>query len=187
MRRLVLCLMLFPLLALAACGGLSKTGNGGYLVGNGQVMEFKPADRGAPVDLSGTTLDGKPYYVKDDLGKVVVINTWWSLCGPCNTEMPMLERLHQSLGDSVAFVGLNIRDTSADNGIAFEKGHGVTYPSIYSPGGQGTLAFSAKVSPRTIPSTAVLDAQGRVAAIIRGAISGNQTLADVIQDVQKSE
>ncbi|WGL52924.1 TlpA disulfide reductase family protein [Nocardioides sp. BP30] len=172
--------VLVPLLA--ACG-MSGTSTGGYLVGDGQVQAVHTADRGKPVDLSGTTLDGKPLDFATDRGKVVVVNTWWSGCGPCSTEMPMLQQASQDLGTSATFVGINIRDSSAANGLAFQRAHGVTYPSLYSPDGKAVLAFSSKFSPRTIPSTAVLDTEGRVAAIIRGQIPSKLTLTETVQCV----
>lgn len=181
--RLLALAVLAPLLALLAACGMSGTSTGGYLVGDGQVQAVAAADRGKPVDLSGTTLDGKQLSLASDRGKVVVVNTWWSGCGPCNTEMPMLQQASAALGDSATFVGINIRDTSAANGLAFQRQHGVTYPSLYSPDGKAVLAFPAKYSPRTIPATAVLDTQGRVAAIIRGSIPSKLTLTETVQCV----
>jgi thiol-disulfide isomerase/thioredoxin len=167
---------------LAACG-LSGTNDGGYITGDGRVQAVHIAKRGAPVELSGTTLDGKPFDLASDRGKVVVVNTWWSGCGPCNNEMPMLQQAAASLVDTAAFVGIDIRETSAANGLAFQRQHGVTYPSLYSPDGKAVLAFPSAYAPRTIPATVVLDAQGRVGAIIRGAIPSKLTLTETVQCV----
>jgi thiol-disulfide isomerase/thioredoxin len=166
-----------------ACG-LTGTNSGGYITGNSQVQGVPSAKRDAPVELTGTTLEGKPFDLASDRGKVVVVNTWWSGCGPCNSEMPMLQQASKELGSSVAFVGINIRDTSAANGLAFQRQHGVTYPSVYSPDGKAVLAFPPAYSPRTIPATAVLDTQGRVAAVIRGAIPSKLTLTETVQCVE---
>lgn len=166
---------------LAGCG-LSGTNDGGYIAGDGRVAEYAAADRGQPVALTGKTLDGKRFDLADLRGRVVVLNVWWTGCGPCRREMPMLQQAHRALGDKVAFVGLNIRDSSAAQGLAFQRKYGVSYPSLYSPDGRAVLALKGKVSPRTIPATAVLDKQGRVAALIRGEVPGRTTLEDVIQD-----
>lgn len=184
-RRRFLAILALGLLApLATACGLSGTNDGGYIVGDSQVQAVPSAKRGAPVDLSGTTLDGKPFDLSSTRGTVTVVNTWWSGCGPCNTEMPMLQQASQSLGSGADFVGINIRDTSADNGLAFQRAHGVTYPSLYSPDGKAVLAFPAAYAPRTIPATAVLDTKGRVAAIIRGAVPSKLTLVETVQCVQ---
>lgn len=179
-RALAAAAVLVPLLA--ACGP-AGTNDGGYIGGDGHVQAVPVAKRGNPVDLSGTTLDGKPIDLATDRGHVVVVNTWWSGCGPCNTEMPMLQQAATQLSGTATFVGINIRDTSAANGLAFQRDHGVTYPSIYSPDGRAVLAFPPAYAPRAIPATAVLDTQGRVAAIIRGAIPSKITLTETVQCV----
>jgi len=183
-RRGVLAVLALGLLApfVAGCG-LSGTNDGGYIVGNSQVEAVPLAQRRDPIELTGTTLDGKQLDLASTRGKVTVINTWWSGCGPCNTEMPMLQQASQSLGSSADFVGINIRDNSAADGLAFQRAHGVTYPSIYSPDGKAVLAFPSAYAPRSVPATAILDAKGRVAAIIRGAIPSKLTLTETVQCV----
>ena len=47
------------------------------------------------------------------------------------------------------FVGINIRDASADNARGFERNLASTYPSLYDPGGEALLAFSGSRSART--------------------------------------
>lgn len=170
-------------LVLTGCSGLQGTGDKGYISGDGQVTEYAPADRSEPVALKGELLTGQRLDVRELRGKPVVVNVWWSGCGPCKTEMPMLQSAADQLGDEVAFLGVNIRDNSAANGLAFERGLGVTYPSIYAPDGQALLAFKGAVGPQNIPSTVVLDGEGRVAALIRGEIPSKLTLTQVVECV----
>ena len=54
---------------------------------------------------------------------------------------------------------------------AYEKAHGVTYPSIFDPSGRIALRFT-KVPPSSIPSTIVIDKSGRIAAIHVGPVTG---------------
>lgn len=176
-----LALLSLLLVALTGCGSSS---NGTDPLG-GQIVEFpKAADRGTPIDLAGTTLDGKAISLASYRGRVVVINVWWSGCGPCLAEAPKLKAAH-ALG-TATFIGIDVRDNSADQGLAFERNQGITYPSIYSPDGQAVLAFNGSVSPQVIPATIVLDRQGRVAAVVRGAIQGNDTLKALIEDAAKA-
>lgn len=174
---------LLGLLGLSACG-LSGTNNAGYIEGDGQVVTYAVDDRDAPIELSGTTLQGTPYDLADQRGKVVVVNVWGSWCGACIGEAPMLEAAHQQLGDQVAFLGIDVRDSSRANPLAFERGNGVTYPSLYSPDSQALRPFRGKVNPHTTPATLVLDQQGRVAAVIGGAVPSKLTLVEVVRDVQ---
>ena len=66
----------------------------------------------------------------------------------------------------MAFVGINTRDTNKDAAIAFEKDYGITYPSLYDPTGKLILEGFPKgsLNPQAIPSTIVLDRQGKIAA-----------------------
>ena len=169
-------------LGLSACG-MNGTNQGSYITGNSQVEPVAVADRGEPIELSGTTLEGKPYDLATDRGKPVVINTWWSGCGPCNKEAPMLQQASEKLGDTATVVGINIRDSSAANGLAFERKYGATYPSLYSPDGKAVLAFPPRFAPRSVPATAILDSKGRVAAMIRGVIPSALTLTETVQCV----
>ncbi len=87
--------------------------------------------------------------------------------------------------DDVEFVGIDTRDSSRDPALAFQRRYDVPYPSLYDPAGRTLLAFYGTLNPSAIPSTLVLDQQGRVAASITGEIPSTQTLVDLVRDVQK--
>ena len=87
--------------------------------------------------------------------------------------------------EDVAFVGVNTKDSSPEQGRAFERRYGVPYPSFFDPSGRTLLAFHGTLNPSAIPSTVVLDKQGRVAASILGEVPSEQTLVDLARDVQK--
>lgn len=172
------------LLLVAACGDNEGTNENGYISGNGQVVQYAVDQRDDAIELSGETLQGDDIDLADYRGQVVVVNTWWSGCPPCRTEMPMLVEAGTELDDQdVAFVGINIRDASRDNGLAFERSLGVDYPSIYAPGGEAVLAFAGTINPRTIPTTVVLDRDGRVAAVFNGEIPSKLTLTEVVDEI----
>ena len=72
------------------------------------------AEREAPLDLAGTTLDGQPLDLADLRGRVVVLNAWASWCGPCRDETPALVSLSEgSDPEDVVVVGLNVTDDPA--------------------------------------------------------------------------
>ncbi len=66
-------------------------------------------------------------------------------------------------------MGVNIRDASTSQARSFVRRFSVPYPSFYSPDGRALLAFRGTLTPNSIPSFVVLDAEGRVAASIIGA------------------
>lgn len=183
MRRLA---GLAVLLLVAGCGGVEGTGTRGYTEGDGSITVVPAHDRHKPGEVSGTTLDGAKISLEQYAGHVVVMNVWGSWCPPCRKEAPTLAASARALrAEGVVFLGINTRDNSRDNAIAFEKANGVPYPSLFDPEGKSLLAFRGTLPLNTIPSTVIVDRQGRVAASILGVVSGRSTLKDVIEDVEK--
>lgn len=183
-RRLVA--VLAPLLLavlLSGCSDLAGTGDKEYITYDGVVTPIAEEDRHDPVDFAGEDLDGADMALSDTRGKVTVVNVWWSACPPCRTEMPYLVEASERTSEIAEFVGINIRDGSPSQAQAFVRKFDVPYPSFYSPDGKALLPFSRTVPPNAIPSTVVLDAEGRVAASIIGEVPSTLTLVGVIEDV----
>ncbi len=132
-----------------------------------------PGERHDAPELSGKTVDGGQLDVDDYRGKVVVLNVWGSWCGPCRAEAKNFEKVYQDTRDQgVQFVGINTRDTSTTAALRFEKEQGVTYPSLYDPSGKLMLRFEkGTLNPQAIPSTLVIDRDGKIAARALQALS----------------
>ncbi|MFI9763436.1 TlpA family protein disulfide reductase [Streptomyces sp. NPDC051963] len=163
-------------LLLSACGSGGTSGGGGntnFVMGKDGISTVEQGERTAAPDLSGGTIDGKQLDVASYQGKVVVLNVWGSWCAPCRAEAPGFETVYKDLkGQGVQFVGINTRDTSTKNALAFEKQYGVTYPSLYDPTGKLMLRFEkGTLNPQAIPSTLVIDRDGKVAARSLAALS----------------
>ena len=176
-------LLLAGALALTGCSKVGDTGSQNYISGEGQVTFVDPADRGDAIELAGDGLDGQPVDVADWRGQVVVVNVWGSWCPPCRAEQDELVEAAEKTAGTAEFVGVNIRDTSVENARAFVRNYDVEYPSIYSPDSRALLAFSGTLTPYSVPSTVILDAEGRVAASILGRIPSVLTLTDLVEDV----
>ncbi|MEV1077319.1 TlpA disulfide reductase family protein [Streptomyces sp. NPDC050211] len=163
-------------LLLSACTSGGTSGGGGdtnFVMGEDGISTVEQGERVAAPDLSGGTIDGKQLDVASYKGKVVVLNVWGSWCAPCRAEAPGFEKVYKELkGQGVQFVGINTRDTSTKNALAFEKQQGVTYPSLYDPTGKLMLRFEkGTLNPQAIPSTLVLDRDGKIAARSLAALS----------------
>jgi thiol-disulfide isomerase/thioredoxin len=174
------------LLAASGCSslhGLQGTDGKGYVVGDGAIRNIPVADRGAPVDLSGTDLDGKTITLASYRGKPTVVNVWGSWCADCHKEQPNLVAAARQLGSRVNFVGIDSRDNGTAQAKAYTQRYDIGWPSFFSPGGEALLAFSGVIDANSIPSTVVLDAQGRPAAAIIGGVPTSLTLVDVVRDV----
>ncbi|MBJ6639804.1 TlpA family protein disulfide reductase [Streptomyces sp. DHE7-1] len=156
-------------LTLSACGNGGTSGGGGntnFVTGNNGIDTASRGKRAAAPDLSGRTIDGKNLDIADYRGKVVVVNVWGSWCGPCREEAQYFAKVSKAYeGKGVQFVGINTRDTSTTPAIAFEQEHGIGYPSLYDPTGKLMLRFEkGTLNPQLIPSTLVIDKDGKVAA-----------------------
>ncbi|MER6915740.1 TlpA disulfide reductase family protein [Streptomyces sp. NPDC000594] len=155
-------------LLLSACGGTSGGGgNVNFVTSTGGISTVEPADRKSAGKLAGKTLEGEELDVADLKGKVVVINVWGSWCSPCRAEAPHFVKVAKELKpQGVEFVGINTRDPNKSPALAFEKDYGVPYPSLYDPAGKLILSGFPRgtLPPQSIPSTLVLDREGRVAA-----------------------
>lgn len=152
-------------LAAQADAGDSK----GYIAGDGSVTEYAEAERGEPVEFSSELFDGSTVNVADHRGKPLLLNFWYAGCAPCRAEAPDLNDLHASFGQKVVFYGANVRDEKG-TAEAFEKNFKVPYPSFRDLNGKVLLALSKYVPAQAVPTTIILDAQGRVAARILGQI-----------------
>ena len=154
----------------------------GYVAGDGSIEQLAVSDRGEPVTLTGTTLEGKPWSLADRAGAVVVVNVWGSWCPPCIEETPALQKAWQKVqtdGPRVDFIGLDKLE-SPETGLAFQKANDVTYPSLAYDGGVPILSLQGKAS--ATPTTLVLDAQGRIAARVSGPVT-TTTLLGLVDDV----
>lgn len=150
----------------------------GYVSGDGTITEFSLAERGNAVEFGGET-DSGALSSADTAGRVTVVNFWFAACAPCRAEAPILAAVHAELPD-VVFVGVNVRD-SAENAAAFERDYGIAYPSILDrDSGAAQLAFAGELAPNAVPSTLILDEEGRVAARVLGAVESASVLRELI-------
>lgn len=176
-------LSLAVVLLLSGCSSLEGSNDLGYVSGNGAVTILDVDQRDDPIEVAGEDLEGNPLDLADLRGKPTVVNVWGSWCAECVAEAPDLVEAAEQLGDTANFVGIDVRDPSTAQALAHDRKYGVEYPSFYEPDGRALLAFSGVLTPRAIPATVVLDADGRVAASILGAIPSAQTLVDVVNEV----
>jgi len=132
--------------------------------------------------VSGRSLEGTTVSTADYEGQVLVLNVWGSWCAPCRKEAPALQAASARTAEVAQFVGIATKDADPAPAQAFVRANGITYPSIYDPTGATLLTFAGTLPPSAIPSTLVVDREGRLAARVLGPIS-ERTLVDLVDDV----
>ncbi|NUS42887.1 MAG: TlpA family protein disulfide reductase [Mycobacteriaceae bacterium] len=171
--------LLFGAAAAACATGKDAVAQGGTFQfvspgGKTEIFYDPPASRGTVGDLRGPSLTEprKVLSLHDFDGKVVVLNLWGQWCGPCRGEVGYLESVYQHTKDSgVAFLGIDVRETSPDKARDFVLDNHVSYPSVYDPAMRSLVALGGRFPTSVIPTTLVLDRKHRVAAVFLRAVT----------------
>ncbi|MFV0432739.1 MAG: TlpA disulfide reductase family protein [Leucobacter sp.] len=162
-----------------------KEGSGkGFVSGDGSSLSVPPNERTDPVTFSGETEHGETFGSDDTLGSVTVVNFWYAGCAPCRAEAPdLVEAYDEFAPQGVKFVGVNTRDQTAQ-AQQFAKEFGVEYPSIMDSAGGRTVqqAFAGEVPLNAVPTTLVLDPEGRVAHRVLGQLAAASQLSTLIEE-----
>ncbi len=121
-------------------------------------------------DFTLHAADGRNVRLEELRGQVVLVNFWATWCGPCREEMPHLNELYAKYGKSgVVLLGVNIDDDPA-TALATAKKLGVAFPVL--------LDTDKKVSKlydlATMPSTVLIDRDGKVRYVHRGYRAGTE-------------
>lgn len=187
-RAVVTATALTAALLTAGCGGdadARQTGSNGFVSGEGIVTVLPPAEREEVGEVSGETLEGEPLTLEEyGAGKTVVVNVWGSWCAPCRAEADDLVAAEKRLrGRDVVFLGIDVRDPSPQAAQAFAREFKVGYPSLYDPSGRLLLAFHGNLPSNSVPTTLVIDDEGRAAASILGETT-TSTLIGVVEEAQ---
>jgi len=155
-----------------------------FVGGTGLATRIAVGKRQTAPDLRGKDLQGKGIGLSSYRGKVVVMNIWGSWCDPCRAEAKGLEQVYRATeAQGVRFVGINTRDPVIANARAFESTYKITYPSLYDPEGKLVLKLPpGTVNPQAIPSTLIIDRQGRIAVRILRPV-GESELGSLVRSV----
>lgn len=180
---------LAAMLILAACASTGadeqtrSAGQVGYPEVARNLTRVPPDQRKELPTVSGPALgSNQTISTQDFRGKVVVINVWGSWCPPCRKEAPDLQAASVETKDIAQFVGITSKDYDPAPAEAFVRSFEVTYPSIYDPTGKVLLAFAGELPPSAIPTTMIIDRQGRLAVRVLSEVS-KITLVNMINDV----
>ncbi|MEY4438486.1 MAG: hypothetical protein RL249_898 [Actinomycetota bacterium] len=175
MKKIALVIAALVFLTGCSNGGASKAQES-FIAGSGAVTKIKAGDRIAAPAISGMTLSGKNFTFTK--GNVAVVNVWASWCSPCRAEEPTLSALSRKYSD-VQFIGILTRDNPV-NAEAFARKRSTPYPTLIDD--SILIGFRKSLPANAIPTTVVIDRQGRVAARISGAVTV-ASLSQLIEEV----
>ena len=116
----------------------------------------------ATLDLKLMDADGKTRSLKEFKGKVIFLNFWATWCPPCIAEMPSIDKLHERMGNEVAFILLS-QDQDFNKAIEFNKQKEYDLP-IYTPTGNIPKMYQSTA----IPTTYIINVDGYLVLTHKG-------------------
>jgi peroxiredoxin len=124
--------------------------------------------QGSAPDFTLRTMNGPNLRLAEQRGRVVMVNFWATWCGPCRQEMPQLDRLYQKYKSSgFVLLGVNV-DEDARKAADVAVKLGVTFPVLLDT----DKAVSKLYDLSTMPSTVIIDRDGKVRYFHRGYLAG---------------
>lgn len=174
--RLSITALIFTSFIFSGCGsGGTSVSEESFVAGDGVVTFVSQENRSLAPAINGESLTGETISIEK--GKISVINIWASWCSPCRAEAPSLQAISDKYSKT-QFVGILTRD-SKDSALAFSRRFKISYPTIADDA--ILLGFRNSLPVTSIPTTIVLDKNGKVSARISGAI----TIASLSELIEK--
>ena len=119
-------------------------------------------------DFTLHTMDGPNLRLKEQRGRVVMVNFWATWCGPCRQEMPQLNKLYEKYRASgFVLLGVNVDDDTRNAADVAAK-LGLKFPVLLDT----DKTVSRQYDLATMPSTVLIDRDGKVRYVHRGYVSG---------------
>jgi peroxiredoxin len=123
---------------------------------------------GPAPDFTLHSVGGSNLRLREQKGQVVMLNFWASWCGPCREEMPHLDRLYEKYHASgFQLLGVNV-DEDVRNAAGVSSKLGLHFPVLLDTEKKVSRLYDLS----TMPSTVLIDRDGRVRYIHRGYKDG---------------
>ena len=125
-------------------------------------------------DFTLRTVGGPNLRLQEQRGQVVLINFWATWCGPCQQEMPKLNALYEKYhAAGFVLLGVNV-DDDAKKAASVAQKLGIKFPVLLDT----DKAISHLYDLSTMPSTVIIDRDGRVHYVHKGYLAGYEDTYD---------
>ncbi len=159
---LATCLALAPALTAQTAVPAGDASVAGLLAQYG-VRSIEPSSPAS--DFTLPNLAGGETSLSDYYGSWVVLTFFATWCGPCRSELPTLERLHQErAAQGIVVLGVSVDDNRAPLD-PFVRQLGLSFPILWDQAKQAGAAYRAS----SIPTSYLVDPRGRLVGVSRGA------------------
>ena len=148
--------------ALALVVGCSTSRSDGEVI---PAKERKPVSHAAILDAAGARST-----LADRLGKVVLVDVWATWCPPCRQSLPEIAALQKKSGDEFEVLAISVDRGGWRDVQAFLRENPQLGLRAWIPDGADGIAPFGVI--RFIPTTLVIDRQGRIRARWSGYIPG---------------
>ena len=103
-------------------------------------------------------------------GQVVMLNFWASWCGPCRTEMPLMDQIYKKYSAAgFTLLGVNV-DTDSSDAQKFLSQVPVSFPIAFDRDNKVSKLYEVSA----MPSTVFIDRKGNVRSLHRGYKPGDE-------------
>ncbi len=125
-------------------------------------------------DFTLHTLGGPNLRLQEQRGRVVLVNFWATWCGPCRQEMPQLSKLYEKYrAAGFVLLGVNV-DDDVHRAADLAARLGLKFPVLLDT----DKAVSRQYDLSSMPSTVLIDRDGRVRYVHRGYLAGYEDVYD---------
>lgn len=134
---------------------------------------------------------GEEHTLSDYQGKTVFLNFWATWCGPCQQEMPDIQKLYEEYGNNgEELVVLGVANPSTDSYrgndgtveevSAFLEEKGYSYPVLMDTTGEIFAAYGVSA----FPTTFMIDREGNVYGYVTGSLTADMLKSIVAQTME---